>query len=62
LLVKIFDDDISCDKGTEDGKNAAVNAAQDVVKLNFLQAGGVSYGDDDDDVAVANEDNIALYS
>jgi hypothetical protein len=31
--------------------------------LNFHQDGGVSYGEEgDEDVAVANEDNIALYS
>jgi hypothetical protein len=57
--------EISFGKGTDDGKNTVDNAAQNVVlvKFDFHQVGGVSYGDDDDgDVASANEDNINLYS
>jgi hypothetical protein len=58
-----LDVDNSCDEGADDGRKAALNAAQElVVKLIFHHDGGVSYGDDDDDVAVANDENIALYS
>jgi hypothetical protein len=48
----------------DDGKRAAATAAHEpVVKLNFHQDGGLSYGDEgEDDGAVVNEDNIAFYS
>ena len=55
-----FDDD-------DEGRSAAASAAHDVVvKLNFHHDDGeLSYGaadDVEDEVAVANEDNIALCS
>lgn len=55
---------LGVDDSWDDGKKAAAIAAQElVVKLNFRHNGGLSYGDeDDDDGAVANEVNMALYS
>ncbi len=55
---------LDVDDSWDDEKQAPANAAQElVVKLNFHHDGGFSYGDEgDEDVAVANEVNIALYS